>query len=223
MRGRKRARKLRRIKAIFNTLIITTTLGIIFFLGVEEYKESKVKRQKLSYAKQYNVQYIDTTYKQEENQKQENREEPKKQAKYPKEEITKEYKGYKVSAKLEIPQIELETYILSTYSEKALNISATKFWGADANKIGNFCVAGHNVKNNKNMFHNLLNLKIGETLWVTDNEIGKIEYEIYDIYKVNPEDVKCLSQETGGRREITLITCTTDSKKRVIVKATEKE
>lgn len=223
MRGRKRARKIRRIKAIFNSLIIITTLSIILFLGIEEYKESKIKKQKLSNSKQYNVQYINATYKQEENQEQENEEEAKKQKKYPKEEIPKEYKGYKVEAKLEIPQIELETYILSTYSEKSLNISATKFWGADANKVGNFCVAGHNVKNNKNMFHNLVNLKIGQTLWVTDNETGKVEYEIYDIYAVEPEDVNCLSQYTKGRREITLITCTTDSKKRVIVKGREKE
>ena len=223
MRGRKRARKIRRINTIFNSLIITTTLGIMFVLGMEEYKESKIKKQRISDNKQYNAQYINVTYKKDENQEIEEKEEQKKPREYPKEEIPEKYKGYKVSAKLEIPKIELETYILSTYSEKSLNISATKFWGADANKPGNFCVAGHNVQNNKNMFHNLINLKIGETMWVTDNEIGKVEYEIYDIYLVPPEDVKCLSQNTQGKREITLITCTTDSKKRIIVKGVEKE
>lgn len=89
-------------------------------------------------------------------------------------------------------------------------------------KFGNFCVAGHNVQK-KNMFYNLRDLEIGDSMYLSDNAIGKVEYEIYDIYSVTPEDVSCLSQETEGRREITLITCTNDSKKRIIVKAKEKE
>ena len=86
---------------------------------------------------------------------------------------------------------------------------------------GNFCVAGHNFKN-KNMFHDLKDLQIGDNLFVIDNNIGKVEYEIYNIYKVLPEDVSCLSQETNGEKHITLITCTNNSKERIIVKAKEK-
>ena len=44
-------------------------------------------------------------------------------------------------------------------------------------------------------------------------------YEIYDIYKVKPQETQCLSQETNGNVEVTLITCTNDSKYRIIVKA----
>ena len=73
------------------------------------------------------------------------------------------------------------------------------------------------------MFYNLRDLEIGDMMYLSDNEVGRLEYEIYDIYMVEPEDVSCLSQETEGRREITLITCTNDSKKRIIVKAKEKE
>ena len=213
MTRRERIKK-KRLK-IINYLIISVILIIIFILGIEEYNDTKIKKQRADSNMLYTAQNISVTYKEEKQNKVEIKT-------YPKEEIPKEYKGYSVSAKLEIPQIELETYILSTYSEKSLNISVTKFWGADPNKKGNCCVAGHNAKN-KNMFRNLRNLKIGETMWVTDHEIGKIEYEIYDIYTVQPEDVKCLTQETEGRRELTLITCTNDSKKRIIVKAKEKE
>ena len=123
-------------------------------------------------------------------------------------------------AKLEIPNINLETYILKTYSTSALNISVTKFWGANPNTTGNFCVAGHNFKN-KNMFHNLKNLNVGNHIFVIDNNIGKVEYEIFDIYKVVPEDVSCLAQNTNGKKEVTLITCTNDSLERIIVKARE--
>ena len=71
------------------------------------------------------------------------------------------------------------------------------------------------------MFHNLRKLESGNRLSISDASIGKVEYEIYDIYMVQPEDVRCLSQETNGKREVTLITCTTDSEKRIIVKAKE--
>lgn len=144
----------------------------------------------------------------------------KKQKEYPKTEIIENYNGYTVSALLQIPKINLETYVLKNYSETALRISVTKFWGGNPNEVGNFCIAGHNFQN-KNMFRNLKELVIGDKIYLSDNSIGKIEYEIYDLYKVIPEDVGCLSQLTNGKREITLITCTNDSKKRIIVKAKE--
>ena len=54
------------------------------------------------------------------------------------------YKGYPVIAKLEIPKIDLETYVISEYSEQALGVSVTKFYGGNPNEVGNFCIAGHN-------------------------------------------------------------------------------
>ena len=48
------------------------------------------------------------------------------------------------------------------------------------------------------------------------------EDKIYNLYKVLPQDVSCLSQDTQGKRETTLITCTNDSKQRIIVKAKER-
>ena len=71
---------------------------------------------------------------------------------YPKEEIPKTYKGYDVCAKLEIPEISLTTYILSTYSTESLKVSVTKFWGVGPNENGNFCVAGHNYINKKRIY-----------------------------------------------------------------------
>ena len=48
---------------------------------------------------------------------------------------------------------------------------------------------------------------------------------ITDFYidKVVPENVECLDAVTIGEKEVTLITCTTDSKYRIIVKAKEIE
>lgn len=140
--------------------------------------------------------------------------------KYPKEEFAATYRGYDVCAKLEIPAINLETNVLKNYSVSALNISVTKFWGVEPNRIGNCCIAGHNFIN-KNMFRNLKKLKIGDKLFLTDKDVGKVEYEVFSIEKVSPKDVSCLEPVTYNEREVTLITCTLDSQKRIIVKAKE--
>lgn len=139
---------------------------------------------------------------------------------YPKEEILETYNGYEVCAKLVIPEISLETNVIANYSEEALRNSVVKFWGVEPNNIGNFCIAGHNFKN-KNMFSKLKKLKLGDKLFITDKKIGKVEYEIFKIDTVLPEDVSCLKAVTEGEKEVTLITCTMNSKKRIVVKAKE--
>ena len=134
--------------------------------------------------------------------------------------VEEEYLGYEVSAFLEIPSIKLETNVLAEYSEKGLAKCVSKFWGPDANEIGNFCIAGHNYQK-PNMFNNVYKLKEGDTLYLTDNKNGKIEYEIYNIYKVKPQNTNCLSQKTNGKREVTLITCNSSANYRIIIKARE--
>lgn len=206
--------KAKKKRQVVKIIIFFALISIIAWIIKEEITENKIKDKEVS---MYDTQSLTSC----ENQTiEESSEIANNIEEYPKEEIISNYNGYDVIAKLEIPKIDLETYVLKDYSVEALNISVTKFWGADANKIGNFCIAGHNFKN-KNMFRNLKKLEIGDKLTISDNEIGRIEYEIYEIYKVEPEDVSCLSQDTNETREVTLITCTNDSKKRIIVKARE--
>ncbi|MCI8654904.1 MAG: sortase [Clostridia bacterium] len=207
-------RKKKKRKIILN-LIICMILGIFVWLCMEEQEDLKIRKKEI-----INMEYKTDLISIQKNNNGENN--TKNVKTYPKEEIIREYKGYEVAAKIQIPKIELETYILKNYSIKALKICVTKFWGADANKIGNFCVAGHNYKN-KNMFQNLKELEIGDRFYISDNTVGKVEYEVYDIYIVEPEDISCLSQETNNKREVTLITCTNDTTKRIIVKAREVE
>lgn len=198
-------------KYIINIILIIIMLAIVTYLVTEIKEEKNISK---------NIHQKNSTIIQEDNIFQTKNSNNKKEKLYPKENIEKIYKGYNVCAKLNIPAIQLETYILSTYSKEALNISVTKFWGSNPNRVGNFCVAGHNFIN-KNMFRNLRKLKIGDRLTISDNEIGKVEYEIFEINTVIPEDVSCLDACFQGEKEVTLITCTNDSLKRVIVKAKE--
>ena len=199
-------KKSNKSRVIINFILVILIFGIITYLRIETNSEKNIKQ-----ANNYEVKNVVTsTNNIKENEKV-----------YPKEEVIKEYKGYEVDSKLEIPKIELETYILKDFSKETLNMSVTKFWGCKPNTIGNYCIAGHNFKN-KNMFHDLKKLERNDNLFIIDNKVGKVEYEIYDIYKVLPEDTSCLEQETNGKKEVTLITCTSDSEERIIIKAVEK-
>ena len=208
-----------------NFLLISLILSIITCIGIIEYKDNHIEKKESDYITN-NISTIYNSNKEKINEHtneakiNEQAPELEKKVEYLKEEVIKEYKGYDVLARLEIPAIDLKTYILKTYSTSALNVSVTKFWGANPNQIGNFCVAGHNFKNN-NMFRNLKKLEIGNILTISDNNVGKINYKVYKIYTVLPDDITCLSQETNGNKEVTLITCTSDSSKRIIVKARE--
>ncbi|MCL2355414.1 MAG: sortase [Oscillospiraceae bacterium] len=128
--------------------------------------------------------------------------------------------GYNVIAILEIPRINLTTNVLEEYSESALNVSVTAFVGPKPNEIGNFVITGHNHQSTS-MFGRLNRLEIGDSIYLTDGHFKKVEYVIYDIFRVWPYNDSVLCQNTNGRREITLITCTSDSRRRIIIKARE--
>ena len=134
--------------------------------------------------------------------------------------LPKSYKGYIVDSKLEIPKIKLNTYVFEEYDEEAMWICPTKYYGPEPNGIGNYCIAAHNY-NKQNMFDNIIKLESGDIIYLSDNENGKQQYTVYDVYKVDPDNTKPLLQNTNRKKEITLITCSDYSSKRIIVKAVE--
>lgn len=127
------------------------------------------------------------------------------------------YKGYEISAKLYIPKINLNTYVLDDKSDEAMWICPIKYYGSEPNEVGNYCIAAHNY-DKENMFNHIIELEIGDTIYLSDNKNGTVEYEVYDIYKAIPTSTEALLQNTNGKTEITLITCSDYSSKRIIVK-----
>lgn len=131
---------------------------------------------------------------------------------------------YTTIAQINIPKIGVNYPILSQTDKdtivELLKMSPCKFHGANPNEVGNFCIVGHNYRNSK-FFSKVLKLENGDTVDITDLKGKTITYVVYDKYEVSPDDVSCTDQRTNGRREITLITCTNDSKRRVIVKCAE--
>ena len=205
--------------------IILITLAITIFMISFIFANQIVKEKTKNVDKQVKTSFISTenvntgSWKQEENTIKDNENTTQDTSFYQTEEsILTTYKGYPVIAKLEIPKINLETYVISEYNIQALGVSVTKFYGGNPNEVGNFCIAGHNYIT-KNMFHDLKKLSIGDTFTLVDTNNYEGIYKIYLIETVEPNETQCLSQKTDGRIEVTLITCTADSSKRIIVKA----
>ncbi|MBP3597673.1 MAG: sortase [Clostridia bacterium] len=126
---------------------------------------------------------------------------------------------YYTIATINIPSINCHYPILNLTTDELLKISPCYFWGAEPNKEGNFCIVGHNYRSDK-FFSKVPKLENGEIIEIKDLTGKTVKYKVYDKYIVEPEDVSCTSQLTNGKTEITVITCTNDSKKRVVVKAT---
>jgi LPXTG-site transpeptidase (sortase) family protein len=72
---------------------------------------------------------------------------------------------------------------------------------------------------NGTMFGKVKKLELGDVINLTDLEGTIKQYTIYDKYITNPNDISITETKEFGSRELTLITCTNDSKMRVIVKA----
>ena len=131
---------------------------------------------------------------------------------------------YVVDGRIEIPKIKVDYPILSgeTKSEQEtealLKMSPLKFHGPEINEVGNYCIVGHNYRNSK-FFSKVPTLENGDIIKITDTTGKVVEYSVYTKYNVVPSDTTCTDQRTNGKKEITLITCTNDSKERVIVKA----
>ena len=129
-------------------------------------------------------------------------------------------KKYTTVGSINIPSINVQYPILSSTSDSLLKVSVCKFWGSDPNKIGNLCIAGHNYRN-KRFFSKVPTLSVGDIIEITDTSKTTLKYEVFDKYTVDPTDTSCTSQITNGKKIVTLITCTDDSKQRVIVQAKE--
>ena len=129
-----------------------------------------------------------------------------------------EFKGYKVERIKQIPKINIKYPIIDHTNEETMKVSITKFWGPQANEIGNYTVAGHNNKDGT-MFGKTKYLQIGDKIKLTNLKNETIEYEVFKIYSIDPDDVSCVESVESGTREVTLITCTNGHKNRLVTKA----
>lgn len=134
--------------------------------------------------------------------------------------------NYRKIAVVNIPKIGVNYTVLQgetgslEETDALLKISPVKYHGYEPNEVGNFCIVGHNYRNEK-FFSKVINLVVGDIVELTDLSGRTITYQVYDKHSVMPDDTRDTTQLTGGKKEVTLITCTNDSSQRVIVKCKE--
>ena len=122
-----------------------------------------------------------------------------------------QYKVYNVDGKIQIPAINLEYPILEKVTPSSIEAAVAILYSANGlNQPGNGSFFGNNDK-----------LKLGDKVYITDNSGTKLKYNIYNIYETSPDDGDFIMRETNGKREISLQTCTDNSKGRLIIWAVE--
>lgn len=142
------------------------------------------------------------------------------EAKKPEEMVAEDGTTYYIDSVLNIPDLDINYPVLSESTEELLKKSLNKFWGPEPNEVGNYVIVGHNYKN-KTYFGKLPGIELGTKVELTDFSGKMVEYEVYDKYVVDPTDTSCTSQLTNGKRELTLITCTSTGKQRHVIKCRE--
>ena len=194
------------MKKICDIILILLIIGAIIFgviIGSEYIRREKNEDKLSAVVAQIESINTDTSKSNEEN----------------KQELIK-VDGYDVEGIIEIPKINIKYPIVSKTSDEAMKVAITKFWGTNINDIGNYTMAGHNYKNGT-MFGKTKYLEIGDKIKMTELNLNTVEYEIFKIYTIDPDDVTCIESVDPNTREITLITCTNGHKNRLVTKARE--
>ena len=132
------------------------------------------------------------------------------------------YKGYNVVGKIEIPSISLSYPILERTTPDSIELAVSVLYGPGPNKVGNTTIVGHNYRNGS-FFGNNDKLVLGDKIYITDESGTRLKYNIYNIYETTTDDSDFITRDTAGKREISLSTCTDNSKARLIIWAVEEQ
>lgn len=130
------------------------------------------------------------------------------------------YKGYTVIGTIEIPKTNIKYPILDQVSIRSLEASIGYIYGQGLNQVGNAVLVGHNYRNGT-FFSNNKKLEKGDKIYITDTSGKKVTYIVYKKYETSTSDFSYATRNVNGKREISLSTCTDDTKKRLIIWAAE--
>lgn len=131
------------------------------------------------------------------------------------------YRGYGVLGKIELPKVGLRYPVLETMTDaKSIDVSVAMQYGVGLNNVGNTVIIGHNYRNGT-FFGSNKKLVEGDKVYITDLSGNRVEYTIYSKYITPQEDYSYAQRDTSGKREITLVTCHSNNKYRLILCARE--
>lgn len=130
------------------------------------------------------------------------------------------YDNFVMIGYITISKTNVKLPILTEVTPKALDTAVGVLYPSNPklNEPGNVVIVGHNYRNGK-FFSNNKKLSIGDKIKIKDETGRELMYTIYNKFETTPEDTSFYARDTQGAIEITLSTCTDDSKARTIILA----
>ena len=130
------------------------------------------------------------------------------------------YKGFVMLGYITISKTDVKEPILDTVTPESLNTAVAVLYPSNPqlNQPGNVVIIGHNYRNGQ-FFSDNKKLSTGDKIKIKDNSGTELTYTIYEIFETTPEDTSFYNRDTNGAIEVTLSTCTDDSKARTIILA----
>ena len=207
-------------------IVIIAILGLIGFLGFDFYRKYYIDKDTNDFIAQYEEQMKNLAKPKDNNEIQNSistvidpvgeleTNNNSNAVKIPK------YKGYNVLGIIEIPKTGIKYPVLDKVTPNSIQVAVAYYYGPGLNKVGNTTIAGHNYRNGA-FFGKNKQLEVGDIIYITDNTGKKVKYTIYKKYITTENDTEYVTRDTNGAREISLSTCTDDSKGRLIILAKE--
>lgn len=130
------------------------------------------------------------------------------------------YQGFVMLGYITIPKTNVKQPILDSVTPDSLNAAVAALYPSNPqlNQPGNTVIVGHNYRNGK-FFSDNNKLSVGDKIMIKDNNGNELTYTIYKKFQTTETDTSFYTRDTNGVPEITLSTCTDDSKARIIILA----
>ena len=130
------------------------------------------------------------------------------------------YEGFVMIGYITIPKTNVKLPILDTVTPESLDTAVAALYPSNPtlNEPGNVVIIGHNYRNGK-FFSNNEKLSVGDKILIKDTTGRELSYTIYQKFQTTEQDTSFYTRNTNGIAEITLSTCTDDSKARIIILA----
>lgn len=130
------------------------------------------------------------------------------------------YEGFVMLGYITIPKTNVQEPILDVVTPESLNTAVAVLYPSNPqlNQPGNVVIIGHNYRNSQ-FFSNNKKLSTGDKIKIKDTTGTELTYTIYEKFETTEQDTSFYNRDTKGAIEITLSTCTDDSKARTIILA----
>lgn len=215
--------KYSKVLTVILVIVMVAIVGLLGFLGYEYYQNYVVTQDTSDFVDNFQGDVTDDTQPVEEQPtEEENNTNPFDQIKDAEtgnktgSSALKTYKGFGVLGTMEIPATNFKYPILEKVTKKSIETAVAFLYGSGVNQAGNTVIIGHNYRNGL-FFSNNKKLNIGDKIYITDNAGSRLTYTIYNKFEATPEDTSFYQRDTEGKPEVTLSTCTDDSKARLII------